>query len=184
MTAGRPKKKDLEPKVQEHINLDVLHANLFNKFVEEGNFASKTEAFNYLVELVGHEEVKSKIDEYNLEARAAKLQRDADIVKAQLAKFKLEKQKNEEMSKLLRQTRMYAATAFKMLYTSSKNGITMFPEAIQKLYGISFDIPKCNANWKSISGMDDDELVSFLNIRKVPGKAKKEEEILRVIKDE
>jgi len=184
MRVGRPQKKDLEPKVQEHINLDVFHANIFHKFVEEGNFASKTEAFNYLIELVGHKEVKTLIDEYTLEARYTKLQRDADIVKAQLAKFKLEKQKNAEMSKLLRQSRMYMVVAFRTLYNSSRNGITMFPEAIRKLYGISFDISKCNANWKIISGMDDDELVSFLAIRKVPGKAKKEEEIMREMQNE
>ena len=185
MTAGRPKKKDVEPIVRMHINLDIFHANLFAKFVEESNSPSKREAFNSLLELVvQNEEIKRKIDKFALAERAAKLQRDADIVKAQLAKLELEEQKNEEMSKLLRQTRMYMVAAFRMLYNSSRNGITMFPEAIQKLYGISFDISKCNANWKIISGMDDDELVSFLAIRKVPGKAKKEEEIMREMQNE
>lgn len=185
MTAGRPKKNDLEPKVHEHIELDVFHANLFNKFIEENNFASKREALSWILEQVEqNEEVKRRVDILTLEERGAKLQRDADIVKAQVATLKLEEQKNEEMSKLFRQSRMYRVAAFRKLYNSSSKGITMFPESIPKLYGISFDISKCNANWKSISGMDDDELVSFLNIRKVPGKAKKEEEIMREMKNE
>ena len=52
---------------------------------------------------------------------------------------------------------------------------------IAKDFGITFNIEKCNKNFEEINDMDDDELIGFLEIKKIKGRAKKEEEILRKI---
>ena len=183
MTAGRPKKMVSIPKIQLHFLDDVEHVNRFKKGAEELGM-SDVEYLNWLIDMTSwNEKLKAAISKLDLQKKAIEAQKQADAYRAQLAQLELEERQKEEIAEQIRRTNTYLITAFREFYKSEKsNGrITMFPEAIEKIFGITFNIEKCNKNFEEINDMDDDELIGFLEIKKIKGHAKKEEEILRKI---
>ena len=180
MTAGRPKNMVSIPKVQIHLLDDMEHANDFNQFCEEHGM-SKIEGFNFLVDLVKqNEKIKTAISKIDLQKKAIEAQKKADSYRAQLAQIELEEKQREEIASQIRRTNAYLITSFKAIAVDGKE-ITMYPDAIEKLYGISLDIDKYNRNREAVMEMDESSIIRYLGIKRVAGHAKKEDEILRKI---
>lgn len=118
-----------------------------------------------------------------LEKEKAEHDQKAAMLSAKIITLRNEMRQQEEINNALKRTSMYMATAFRSLYNISKSSgqISMYPEAIEKVFGITFNIQKCNENFEELELMDDDDLISFLEIKKIKGHAKREAEILRKI---
>ena len=122
-----------------------------------------------------------------------KIKDEKDKLEVQLAKLKIleseiehKQQSEEEVRKQIKQTSLYLEEAFKMIYHQSGKDIgkiTMYPEAIERLYGITFNVEKANKHFSELPAIED--IVSFLHIQKLNNHAKKENEILaRIERDE
>ena len=180
MTAGRPKNMVSIPKVQLHFLADMEHAKEFNQICEEYGM-SKVEGFNFLVDLVKqNEKIKTAISKIDLQKKAIEAQKEADSYRAQLAQMELEEKQREEIASQIRRTNAYLISAFEAVAGKGRE-ITMYPDAIEKLYGISLDIDKYNRNRQSVMEMDEQSIIRYLGLKRVAGHAKKEEEILRKI---
>lgn len=180
MTAGRPKKMVSIAKVQEHFLTDTDHAHAFDETAEEYGM-TKVEFFNFLIDMVNqNDKLKTAMSKLDLQKKAIEAQKKADSYRAQLAQIELEEKQREEIASQIRRTNAYLITSFKAIAVDGKE-ITMYPDAIEKLYGISLDIDKYNRNREAVMEMDESSIIRYLGIKRVAGHAKKEDEILRKI---
>jgi hypothetical protein len=180
MTAGRPKNMVSIPKVQIHLLDDIDHANAFKELCQEYGM-SNVEGFNFLVDMVRqNEKLKTAMSKLDLQKKAIEAQKKADEYRSQLAQIEFEERQREEIAAQIRRTNAYLITSFKAITGDGKE-ITMYPEAVEKLYGITLDIEKYNRNRESVKSMDESEIIKYLGIKRIAGHARKEEEILRKI---
>ena len=180
MTAGRPKKMVSIAKVQEHFLTDTDHAHAFDETAEEYGM-TKVEFFNFLIDMVNqNDKLKTAMSKLDLQKKAIEAQKKADEYRSQLAQIEFEERQREEIAAQIKRTNAYLIASFKAITGDGKE-ITMYPEAVEKLYGITLDIEKYNRNREAVKSMDDSEVIRFLGIKRVAGHAKKEDEILRKI---
>ena len=180
MTAGRPKKLVTEAKAQIHLLPDLEHVKAFYSGAEEKGM-SNVEYFCWLIDLTRTDEkLKTAISKLDLQKKAIEAQKEADAYRAQLAQLEFKERQREEIANQIRRTNAYLIAAFKLIAGEGKE-ITMYPEAVEKLYGITLDIEKYNKNREKVQSMDESAIISYLGIKRVAGHAKKEEEILRKI---
>ncbi|WMT51873.1 MAG: hypothetical protein RE471_03090 [Ferroplasma sp.] len=180
MTAGRPKKMVSIAKVQEHFLTDTDHAHAFDETAEEYGM-TKVEFFNFLIDMVNqNDKLKTAMSKLDLQKKAIEAQKKADEYRSQLAQIEFEERQREEIAAQIKRTNAYLISAFEAVAGKGRE-ITMYPDAIEKLYGISLDIDKYNRNRQSVMEMDEQSIIRYLGIKRVAGHAKKEEEILRKI---
>ena len=180
MTAGRPKKMVSIAKVQEHFLTDTDHAHAFDETAEEYGM-TKVEFFNFLIDMVNqNDKLKTAMSKLDLQKKAIEAQKKADEYRSQLAQIEFEERQREEIAAQIKRTNAYLISAFEAVAGKGRE-ITMYPDAIEKLYGISLDIDKYNRNRQSVMEMDEQSIIRYLGIKRVAGHAKKEDEILRKI---
>ena len=180
MTAGRPKKMVSIAKVQKHFLVDMEHGKAFDDIAAEYGM-SQVDCLCFLIDLIRTDDkLKAAISKLDLQKKATEAQKMADAYRAQLAQLELEERQKEELAAQIRRTNTYLISAFHMVAGNGKE-ITMYPEAIEKLYGITLDIEKYNRNREKVQSMDESAIISYLGIKRIAGHAKKEDEILRKI---
>lgn len=120
-----------------------------------------------------------------LEKKKAELELALAQVNFKLENIKRLEREKSEFEKKVMHDRKYCVESFRLLYDVSKRTpekkILTDPSILAGAYGISLNIRKCNENFDIVQELPDDELIKFLDIKKVPGHAKREEEILRKI---
>ena len=180
---GRNKKMVREGMVQEHIAISYEYDKRLRK---EAELRGMT--FRELLESLLSSITPELREREELEKKKNELELELAYVNYNLSQIKVREEQRSEFEKKLSFDRQYCSTAFRILYNtvehrSAEKMILINEAIIESTYGISFNVKKCNENFSKIGEMKDDELIQFLNLKRV-GHSKKEEEILRVIKDE
>ena len=179
---GRPMQMVKEAKVDEHIMLSPSEDTALR---EQSKKTGKTLS-ELITDLIDAAYLFRKPQELHL-ATLLKEKSEHDqksaILSAKIITLQNEIRQQQEINDAILRTNLYLTTAFRMLYDASKSAkeITMYPEAIEKVFGITFNIKKCNENFAELESMRDDELISVLELKKIKGHAKREEEILSKI---
>lgn len=179
---GRPMQMVKEAKVDEHIMLSPAEdAALREESKKTGK--TKSELITDLIDAAYLFRKPQELHLANLLKEKAEHDQKSALLAAKIITLQNEIRQQQEINDALLKTNLYMVTAFRLLYDSVKTvkKITMYPEAIEKVFGITFNIKKCNENFEELESMPDDELISFLEIKKIKGHAKREEEILRKI---
>ena len=177
---GRNKKLVGESKVSEHMD-----------FSTETDKIMRAEAAKYGMTLKGYVEAlilsnsPEEREKSDLEKKKAELELELAQVNFKLENIKIMEREKSEFERKIRHDRKYCIESFHLLYDISKRTaekkILADPAIIAQIYGISLNITKCNDNFDLVEELPDDELIKFLDIQKIPGRAKREEEILKKV---
>lgn len=129
------------------------------------------------------------------ERELAELRKEAQDLEYQLSKIRVEIhnkeqaiQRHKELQNIIKKSQEYALTSFRLLFDlidsrSAEKKISMDSDMISQIYGISFNVKKCNENWELVKEMPDEGLISYLSLKKLDNvKSKKDVEILDVIR--
>ena len=178
---GRPMKLVKELKYHEHI---VLPPEVETVLIEYAAKWNKTKS-DVIADLISASLFRhpKELELSKLEEEKATHDKKSAELSARIITLRNQIRQQQEINDAILRTNLYLTTAFRMLYDASKSAkeITMYPEAIEKVFGITFNIKKCNENFAELESMRDDELISVLELKKIKGHAKREEEILSKI---
>jgi hypothetical protein len=179
---GRKPKMIRESHKSMRIDLPDNIDNLIREQAESVNMTIK----DYVIHLVTFRDIK----EVELEGLKQKLSLKKLEV-AELEHLIYDKQRQIEEARKLEQDiaeqQRYAITSFRILFDlidsrGAEKKILLNPAIINSTYGIAFNIAKCNQNWDIVRELPDEELISYLSLRKLDVKARKNIEILEVIR--
>ena len=178
---GRPIKMVKELKYHEHV---VLPPDVENALIDYAAKWNKTKS-DIISDLISASLFRQpqEIELSKLEEEKATHDKKSAELSARIITLRNQIRQQQEINDAILRTNMFLATSFRMLYNISKSSgqITMYQEAIEKVFGITFNVKKCNENFGDLESMSDNELISMLEIKKIKGHARKEEEILRKI---
>ena len=177
---GRHKNLVGESVVNEHIQLST---KLDKQLRAEAEYYGMT-----LRELVEAKIISTSPEEREkseLEKKKVELELELAQINFKLENIKIREHEKSEFEKKIRRDRSYCVESFRLLYDISKRTaekkVLSDPAIVAQVYGISLNISKCNENFDIVPELPDDELIKFLDIKKLPGRAKREDEILRKI---
>ena len=178
---GRPLKLVKEVKYHEHV---VLPPEVENILIEYANKWHKTKS-DIISDLISASLSRhpKEIELEKLEEEKAYHDKKSAELAARIITIKNQIKQDEEFRKSLMKTNEYLIQAFSMVYELEKrNGkITMLMDAMERVYGITFNVQKCNENFSAIPEMSNDEIIKTFELKKLPIHAKKEEDVLRKI---
>lgn len=179
---GRKPKMIRESHKSMRIDLPDNIDNLIREQAESVNMTIK----DYVIHLVTFRDIK----EVELEGLKQKLSLKKLEV-AELEHLIYDKQRQIEEARKLEQDiaeqQRYAITSFRILFDlidsrGAEKKILLNPAIINSTYGIAFNIAKCNQNWDIVRELPDEELISYLSLKKIDVKARKNIEILEAIR--
>ena len=178
---GRPIQMVHELKYHEHLVLSPEEDNALADYAVKMHM-TKSQVVAMLIRASLFRQTQ-EIDLSKLEEQKATHDKKSAELSARIITLRNQIRQQQEINDAILRTNMFLVTSFRMLYNISKSSgqITMYPEAIEKVFGITFNVKKCNENFEDLESMPDDEMISLLEIKKIKGHAKKEEEILRKI---
>lgn len=170
---------------QEYCNIHILLTPY-----ENNQLRAMAEAYNLSIsDLIRHFitfQNPDDLKEMELEKKMNQAKLDAIKSEAEYTAFMRRKEEQEQIRKQIEDDQAYAIVSFRLLYgilNRHDNKVVAEPGIITKVYGITFNVKKCNENWEIVGELPDEDLISYLSLKKVENvKATKNVEIVNILR--
>ena len=176
---GRPISMVREDKVRRNFSLQRKISDAIDEYAIKMNKTSSEVVEDFCSAGILGSDEEIEIDK--LKAQKAKLDFEAAKLAIQIKEKEESLRRTQEIQEQILKTNMFIATSFRMLYERIKPSgkFTADMEKIEPYWGITFNVRKLNDHFNEIDSMNDDELISLLELKKVAKNPKMLPEIMK-----
>ena len=176
---GRPISMVREDKVRRNFSLQRKISDAIDEYAIKMNKTSSEVVEDFCsAGILGSDE---EIELDKIKAKKAKLDFESAKLAIQIKESEEAIKRTQEIQEQIQKTSMFIVTSFRMLYEKVKPSgkFTADMEKIEGYWGITFNAKKLNDHFTEIESMKDDDLISFLELKKVAKNPKMLSEIMK-----